>query len=119
MIIENIPHFVCLKNNKYYIKIGNSQDEYNNILDTKILNINISSNLPMITNCILFENMLINENDDKLNKIILNEMFNSFLLILTKIDNEIKRDNNTYKVMEGENTSQAHGNPFWLKIISY
>jgi len=89
MIIENIPHFVCLKNNKYYIKIGNSQDEYNNILDTKILNINISSNLPMITNCILFENMLINENDDKLNKIILNEIFNSFLLILKKIDNEL------------------------------
>jgi hypothetical protein len=98
-IINNIKYLFNEKNDKYYLKLGKFFDGLNNIklFETDKLKLEISGELTNVEAALVLENILITENDFKLNSIIVNELYISFAKHITdmKIINN-KCFNNDY-----------------------
>ena len=86
-IINNIKQLFYEKNDKYYIKIGNfkidSISKNIKLFETDKLKLEISDELTNIEAALVLENILINENDFKLNSIIINELYLTFVKHIT------------------------------------
>jgi hypothetical protein len=84
-IINNIKQLFYEKNDKYYIKIGNFKSDSKNIklFETDKLKLEISDELTSIEAALVLENILINENDFKLNSIIMNDLYLTFVKHIT------------------------------------
>ena len=89
-LINDIKYLFNEKNDKYYLKLGNSFNNNSKLFETNNFKLEISDDLTNIEAALLLENILINENDCKLNTIILNQLYLSF----TNHINDMKIINN-------------------------